>query len=62
MHDAVFVEGFPLWHPQESRQGLQSMVMPCSRSARSPSVNREKSIGPEDRLMRLLFTEASWSS
>src|SRR5229473_7571431 len=36
--------------------------MPCSRSARRPSVSSEKSIGPEERLMRLFFTEASWSS
>jgi len=36
-----------------------SMVMPCSRSARSPSVNREKSIGPALRLRDAFSTECT---
>src|SRR5882724_4464432 len=38
------------------------MVIPCSRSARNPSVSKEKSTGPVERLMRLFLMEASWSS
>ena len=35
------------------------MVMPCSRSAFSPSVNSEKSIGPAPRLRDAAFTDDS---
>jgi hypothetical protein len=38
-----------------------SMVMPCSRSARKPSVNREKSIAPAVR-WEATSTERIWSS
>src|SRR5688572_21101956 len=38
------------------------MVMPCSRSAFSPSVNSEKSIGPAPRLADARRTECTWSS
>jgi hypothetical protein len=33
------------------------MVMPCSRSALSPSVNKEKSIGPAVRFFDAFWTE-----
>ena len=33
------------------------MVMPCSRSARRPSVNSEKSIGPAVRFLEAFSTE-----
>src|SRR5262245_44030820 len=39
-----------------------SMVMPCSRSASSPSVSRERSISSWPRLREARATAASWSS
>ncbi|MNC92853.1 hypothetical protein D3C83_93600 [compost metagenome] len=39
-----------------------SMVMPCSRSARRPSVNSEKSMGPAVRFFDAFSTDSSWSS
>ena len=39
-----------------------SMVMPCSRSALSPSVKREKSIGPAVRFLDAFSTDCTWSS
>ena len=38
------------------------MVMPCSRSARKPSVNSEKSIGPALRFFDAFSIELTWSS
>ena len=39
-----------------------SIVMPCSRSAFRPSVNSEKSMGPDTRPFDAFLTEATWSS
>ena len=39
-----------------------SMVMPCSRSARSPSVSSDRSSPLVDRLRVAFRTDASWSS
>ena len=39
-----------------------SMVMPCSRSARKPSVSSEKSSGPPVRFTLLARMAANWSS
>ena len=36
--------------------------MPCSRSARSPSVKSEKSIGPAVLLRDAASTDRTWSS
>ena len=39
-----------------------SMVMPCSRSARSPSVSRARLVYSSPRALLVRSTAASWSS